>query len=51
MDAVASDSFGFIMLPISLVKSDWKLQLKTGPPSAPFPAAFASFSFPPPRRL
>ena len=33
MDAVASGSFGFIALSISLVKSDWKLQQKTSPPS------------------
>ena len=49
MDAVASGSFGFRALPISLVKSDWKLQQKTVSPPAPFPAALALFGFSPPQ--
>jgi len=34
MDAVASGSFVLILLPISLVKSDWKLQHKKEIPAA-----------------
>ena len=36
---------------ISLVKSDWKLQQKTGSPPAPFPVAATPFGLPPPWRL
>ncbi len=37
MDAVASGSSGSTILPISLVKSDWKLQSKNPAPGSVFP--------------
>ena len=45
MDAVASGSSGSTILPISLVKSDWKLQQKIPLPPAPVSAAQVSFFF------
>ncbi len=45
MDAVASGSSGSTILPISLVKSDWKLQQKIPLPPAPVSAAPVPFFF------
>ncbi len=44
MDAVASDSSGSTILPISLVKSDWKLQSKNPVPGSGFPFPYPALS-------
>ncbi len=44
MDAVASGSSGSTILPISLVKSDWKLQSKNPVPGSGFPFPYPALS-------